>query len=514
MASMKTKINEATFLLRQKKISTFDTKKHSFHPITHIVRGALWVVLASLVLGGFALAAPQNGRVAGISLLNQSAKPQVQLAATSGVVVADASVAAQPTPTFTIVSKNPQGSCTEDSFYTTSSQVSISLQNVSNLKQYQVVTNPADFLSAAWLSIPSSNCNGSALVPYDLTNIPSFQSIIQNRNQLLLYVRFLDNSGNVVPSATPHYITDSIYFGYPWVQVQRGDTHSNAGINGEFSDIAGQVAYSELLCNPPAPGSNADYMVTMSNNGAIQQVSGVPTSPINCDTAQQSPSDGKSETFGTKGVTQEGNAMVVHLSDNVPIQNQVPFDTLIANATAECNSNVQSLDLGQQNQQTHLYDPSLDGCSSILDANGAPRDTSHGQIIHLIDSGTNPLNITASQPLANAPQGLSGSITLVSKYRTIKIQSDIVYDSAGINSPINNLDQLARLAVLTYGRDSNGNASDIIIGDTVQNLVGIFFSERSTIYTSQNPKAVKLSIYGSLIANDIQFNRNWLGKPQ
>lgn len=498
------------FFLRQKENQILYSNVHKFHPVTHIVRGALWVVLVALISGNVVLTLPQSqARVAGVS----QKQSDIHLAATTGVVVADATTEAQPTPRFTIVSKTPQGNgCTDDSFYTASPDVTISFQDVANLAQYQLVTNPSDFLTATWTDFPSQGCGGAATISYNLANIPNFQSIIQSRNQLILYARFRDkpDSSATITPTPPNYLSDSIYFGYPWVQTQRGDVHSNfqnpsALLPYALSGEASLTNYSQYLCNPPRPSSNADYVVSMSGNGNIQQVSGVPT---NCDTAMQSPSDNKAETFGTKGVTQEGNAMVVHLQDQIPIQNQVRFDDLINNATAECNSSVQNIDLGQRDAVTHLYDPSKDGCSLT------GKSAEHGQIIHLEDSGTNPLNIVASEGLANAPEGLSGSVTFVTKYRTIKILSNILYDTTSVNSPINNLEQLAQLAVLTYGRDSSGNASDIIIGENVSSLVGIFFSERSTIYTSQSPKANKLSIYGSLVANDIQFNRTWLGQVQ
>lgn len=513
---MKTKNKLPGFFLRQKEKQQSYTNKHTFHPFTRIVRGSLWVVIFALISGSIVLTLPKSqARVLGIT----QTQSDVRLAATTGVVVAeDTNISAQPTPRFTIAAKTPQGGCNDDSFYTASPQVTISFQNVSNLAQYQLVTNPVDFLTATWTDFPSQGCSGAATMSYNLTSIPNFNTIVQSRNQLILYARFRDkrDSSATITPTPPNYLSDSIYFGYPFIQTQRGDVHSNfqnpsAILPYAISGEASLTDYSKYVCNPPRPSSNADYVVSMSNAGSIQQVSGV---PANCDTAMQSPSDNQSETFGTKGVTQEGRAMVVHLQDSVAIQNQVRFDDLINNATAECGSNVQTLDLGHQNAVTHLYDPTMDNCSPILDANGLPKDTSHGQIIHLIDSGTNPLNIIASQPLSNAPLGRSGAVVFVSKFRTININSDILYDTTGINGTINNLEQLAQLAVLTYGRDSNGNASDIIINQNVQNLVGTFFSERSTIYTSLSPFAKKLSIYGSLIAYDIQFNRTWLGQVQ
>lgn len=494
MQKRKQKI-EAKFLIRfktnKKSVGARpkDTPNHTFTPLTRSVRGTLWLTLFCLIFGSVAFVLPQSdAKVAGLATV-QHRSGTVGSAAT-GVVVADISTQSSTSdPGFVITSQNPQDQCFIDSYYTASPQVWLEFFNATDkYNQVQIVTKQADFVNNQnWIdffpsppSSPRPTCSNGAVVMIqrDLTNL--FGNHLKNGGTglMTIYARFRNNGGT--PSAA---VSDSIYFGYPFIATQRGDVHTNdssdAAINGDASGTNSPL----IMCNPPVPSQNADYVVSMGKDGKIKTVTGVDSGLCSNQVGNVAP------TFGTRS----GTGATVNLNQDVHLD--AGTSSLVNRATSICQAN-----------QTLFIDSSTGRVNVSTCSPGPSSDLSHGQIIELRAADPSVPEVTTLNggTINNGALNQSGMVTLFSTGPvSVNVVSDIVYESS--TGTINNLNQLASFSILL----KNGN---ITIHKDVRVLAGIYYAETGTINTS-SPNAAKrpLSLYGSLIANDIVFGRNFLG---
>lgn len=454
-------------------------------------------MIFALMFGGVALTLPATqARVAGLA--TSKPKTDVRLAASSGVVVADITTqSATSEPGFVITSQVPAGGCFVDSLYTASPIVYLEFQNAaSQYKDVQIVKDKQDFVANNdWQSLNSGDAcgtsNNTEQIQVDLTDY--FGSDLNGVSQMILYARFRDAGGNISAPA----VSDAIYFGYPFVSTQHGDVHTNSDIIGAINGDASGTESSKVLCNPPLPSSNADYIVSITEGGTIQKITGV-TAPCN-------------RTFRTRATYSDGSQLIVHLPQPISLEGKVNFDDLQTKATLKCPADV-PLNFTAQGTISES------GCTRVS------ADMSNGEVVWLqspnqgtapvttdiynnagLDSGGNP---GASVPLPNMDANQSGQIMVFASEQNVNvtIQSDILY---GSNTPtnFNSLNQLANFSVLN-------KFGDITIHKRVRQLAGTFFAQKGNISTSsQDASKNKLSIYGSLVAANINFNRSWLGIP-
>ncbi len=474
---------------------------HTFALSTRLNRVALWVVLFVLIFGSVPLTYTSGkARVLGSSIFVP--RTQAKLTATAGAVVADTSLqAAASEPGFHIVSRtpSPQDQCVDDSFYTSSQDVwlgfSGTVQGSTKYTQYQVAATSEDLSSpipSGWKTVVSSPCESAGeRAEFNLADLgSSFTNSVQTHQVVNVYVRLRDPSTNTL---SPIY-GDTIFFGYPWVATQRGDVYAGGNINGEASFLSGSgvTPYSFTTCNPPDGSYNADYIVAMYN-GNIQTISGAGDCNPN------------NSSFKTKGVN---STKVVNLSTPVALAGQVRFSDLEARANYSCVGDVVNLsvvDDGSGNNTGTINPENTVGCEATRD-DILP---SEAKIID-IESATPgaPAQVTISNSglkLRNGNAGESGAITIVSSNANVTLESNLVYQD-GLSTTPTSLNQLANFGVLVQ-------KGDITISGSVGRLAGTFFSEQGTISTAQERTYKKLSLYGSLTAANIAFNRYWLGDP-
>lgn len=373
-------------------------------------------------------------------------------------------------PELHITSKEPGGLCFQDSYYTATQDVNLSVRNLGSYNEFQVGTNPANF-SGPWRPVGSmTTCNAAAGQRFYTAHLFSDPDLFTNpasasRGLKTVYMRFRDASGNV---SDP--VNDSILYGYPWISTFRGDVHSNGAINGEASFLTSALTpFTRFDCLPPQGTKSGDFV--FSTVDGFQMMSSFNNE---C---------GDSHTLTTQGSWYYDGA-----GDNVPEVewNTINIPALESEATTLCSGSVTLV-----SQNGSLVPQGA--CSSNPGAS-----SELGQLI-FVDGD---LTINDALTIPDAVFGSSGALT-VATTGTITVNNNLAYQST--SPALTSSRQLGSLALLAQG--------NIVIGDNVATLVGLYFSQQTIQTTSSAvPIDKKLSLYGSLVANDISFFRNYLGQ--
>jgi hypothetical protein len=390
-------------------------------------------------------------------------------------------------PDFRIRAIEPNtNACFTDSPYTGSPQIALDFLHVGSYNEFRVrrEATPLDTNQwTAWQPLAAANVSGCSSNPTNIFKDLNFQ----NRDKGLKNVGV--QFGNKVGGADIEGPTlfDDIVYGYPWISTFRGDVHTNGELDGEASSLPPLSAfsqYSHYSCNPPNARFNADYVVSAVNG--LQVISGVDSGNICKNGEEATPFNtllqlNPSVSPGTL-VGPDAQGLVNAIADlNLQAMSSIATMVCAGDITVTSNGSIVGGANGcsPQNQQ-------LLSAGNLVFVQGAIT-VGNGETVLFRNSG-NPSD--------------SAAYTFVAT-DGIHVEDNVEYENGA--SQLSSSRQLASVAFL-----SNGN---IDISESVNHLAGIYFT-KGTLSTSNNPTAPKLSLYGSLVADKIDFNRNWLGPTQ
>ncbi|MFC1640481.1 hypothetical protein ACFL2D_00355 [Patescibacteria group bacterium] len=402
-------------------------------------------------------------------------------------------------PQLRITSKvpTPVDACGEDSEYTASSKVDLVITNPAGYDQYRIARDPTELTAKnpdgtpviPWTNLETgNNCIHASSSTYArIPNVDLFATdelnITDNeKGPKNVFAQLRDIDAGAIESRV---MQDSIVFNYPWMTTYRGDVHSNESIAGEASDPLSDYSFWE--CNPPSGyNNNSDYMVS-THNGSVQTLSGGPRAPSGCG--------GAKKTFKSVAgwyMNETSGSAYENLRD------EINYDQLWNQRTYECSNSGWYVNI-----QGETIDTS---CTVVKEPTG------RGHVIYATGSnGT--IGRGSDMVIGNkSDSSQSGAITIVTE-RDVTIKNNSSYQVSAGN--VQSSRQLGSLAVLA--KDAN-----ITIEEDLSLIVGLYFAEGEAsantgiIFTGTEPNSNtmspnKLSIYGSLIARQIEFNRNWMG---
>lgn len=426
-----------------------------------------------------------------------------------------------------VISSNVPGStCYQDSDYTASPDVLLSLRGVSAYDQFRIGSSIDDFNDESWIDLENriQDCGASGedfslpanlFMPLDETRDEDSEPIgvgIANheRGVKSVLIQFRDSES---PGSQSEILSDDIKYGYPWVNTYRGDVHSNGEIDGEAS-LSSLVydAFSSWTCNPPSGLSNADYIIS-AKDGIRSITNDIP----NC--GDDDGVDGNDETDDKTFTSFSGQS----LGDWYLDRDESSSDRLQA-YVADFKDGLVNIegDPTQEGGATIVCDgdvtvtvPNSGDIVEVFSSATGCTDYGHdqnGEIIFV--KGKIDINANANSPIIFREQsGKSGAVTMVAVARrdpfgqiiqpgNITIRSNSQYDT-GAPTRLTNINGLASVAWLAE--------NNLLISGPVRTAVGIHFAGNLLRTTSGFNRDRPLSVYGSLIANEIQFGRNYLG---